>query len=375
MFGKKSKDSSAAAPRPESGKVKASKPQRRITAKSSPNFFAAHVEKVALALLLGLAGYLIYGSLAVDTLPSTRTPDSLNRQAQDLMTKVNQESHWENILPEREQYVRHQFHQNAKAARKPAQPNLYAFGKLEPPTVREVLGKRTDPQMFPVEQVHVRNVFGTLATAERVSDRNAKDPFADFEDAEPLGRRTPPRERPRPGVRGGDAEGLGQPSGGTAQVRRLHASYDLGAQFGMGAGSMGDGSMGAGRHGAARRFADLGYSAGDPNRLSDTTGPTYRLGSRPVLFNVITALVLIAAMRRSLTRPLPTRVDSCRSGPAGLFECRNSTGRRHRRTRPGSQGRGVKTIITRKDIHNLPIEQRWASHFLQKRQLDVPCPR
>ncbi|MBX3421630.1 MAG: hypothetical protein KF752_08750 [Pirellulaceae bacterium] len=374
MFGKKKTNAAPAAAAPSAniktkGKGKSSKGNRRVTAKSGPNFLLAHAEKLVLATIVGFVGFLMYRSLSLETLPASRNPETLQRQSQDLLNKVSQESHWEEILPERQQYTRHQFHQNAKASRIPAQPSLYSIGKLDPPTVRELYAKRTDPAIFAPEQLHVQNVFAALAVSERVNDPNAKTPFDKYDDADPIGRK-PTRDRP---TRDKDEQPT---SGGPTSIRRLPPRYDLGAPFGGtmgGAGGSIDGLSGS--LGGPMRGSDFDPQSGGSRKLGQSSGPSYRLASRPVIFNAITALVPHRKMAQEYfdafanTGTLLSERDTPRYLNVEVQRV-DVTGSPYLEIKEDQW----KTILTLREIARLPLDLNWATHWPEESRLTSPMP-
>lgn len=376
MFGKKkSADSSAPSPSGSSkSKSKRSSAKiKRVTAKGAPNVFVQHFEKMLLGLIVGLCGFLFYRSLTTETLPSNRTPEALSRQAQELLNKVKTENHWDQILPNVQQYTRHQFHTDAKAARTPVEATAYATGRFEPPTVRELYGKRSDPEIFPPMEVHVRNVFGALATAEKMTDANRKDPFDQYLDAPPVGKKVvkPKTNRnPRPGE-----EGV-EPTTPT-NIRVLKAQYDLGVQIGLGAGAIDPsgtgGRMGGGLGGRIGGSFGGNNASGDGG-LNDTQGPSYRLGTRPVSFNVITALIPHAKHVEEFQRAIFSSGTYLpgRDYPTYLnFEIQRAdvTGTKTQEV-PEDQW---KTIISYKDMLALPQKWNWATQSTEGR-LAPPVP-
>lgn len=365
MFGKKkSVDSAAPAPSgPSKSKSKKSSTKiKRVTAKAAPNVFVQHFEKMLLGLIVGLAGFLFYRSLSTETLPSNRTPEALSRQAQELLTKVKTENHWDQILPNVQQYTRHQFHTDSKAARTPVEATDYAMGRLEPPTVRELYGKRSDPELFAPIEVHVRHVFGALATSEKMTDANRKDPYEQYVDAPAPGKkavRPKPNRNPRPGE-----EVVEQTT--PTNVRVLKAEYDLGVQIqsGLGAGAIDSDGMGRMSGGMSGR-SGASFGSSNPTGeggLNDNAGPSYRLGSRPVSFNVITGLIPHAKQVEEFQRAIYSSGTylAGRDYPTYLtFEIQRAdvTNAKNQEI-PEEQW---KTIIRGIDMRDLPIKLKWAT--------------
>lgn len=415
MFGKK-KNKEADSPNPAESKkktkAKASSSKNRVTANRGPNFFAAHIEKVIMVIVAGLAGFLVYRNVSLPTLPDTQTPEQLAGEAQNLLNKVRNESHWEAIYAEREQFDRHKFHADTLEARHPADPTNYAIGRLEPSAVKEHYEQRTDPVLLPAEQIVVRNVSGTLGTWVLVNDRN-RDPFLDIKDADPIGRKSDSSRNNRRGGGGNnrpDSEEspFGPGANTTPQRRTLKAKYDLGAQLGSTMGGMGGmGGMDSGGRGGDAGMGPGGFGMGDsggepgadtgmgpgrtdndvggillgsgPQRsstgelLSDQQRIRYRLGSTPVVFNSITALIPHRKNEEEYFRAF-SRTGTFLSGrdiPVYLgievqrVEVTNNPGREIKEEE-------WKTILTNREIQDIPKKLRWATHLPDMRPKLIP---
>lgn len=423
MFGKKKTETASSAPTEKKAKSKAKSAasKSRVTANRGPNFFIAHIEKMGLVLIAALAGFLLYRSVSQPTLPDSQTPSHLAGEAQNLLNKVRNESHWDAMYPEREAYERQKFHASTLQARKPADPSNYAIGKLEPPSIKEQYEQRTDPAILPAEQVFVRNISGTLGTWVLVSDKN-RDPYLDMEDAEPIGRRSGSNRSRGSGPGGSDRSSGSQESDGgqgfesgmtnsSAQRRKLKAKYDLGAQFGsVGAGGMGgmgdDGGSGMGLGGGSFDPGGGGDSRGGEGRggggggtgtssaenevggillgsarqrsnggelLNDQQRIRYRLSSQPVVFNSITALIPHRKNEEQFFRAF-SRTGTFMAGrdiPVYLgieVQRVEVTGDPNR----AIQEDEWKTILTNKEISETPKKHRWATHLPDLRPKPIP---
>jgi hypothetical protein len=427
MFGKKKSATDAGGAENKGSKKKTSKPRPRVTANRKPNFFVAHAEKMILFAIVAVAGWLMYSSLSGESLSSSQTPEQLSSEAQNLLNQVRNDSHWEAIYSEREQYDRHQFHDDTLFARKPAVPENYAIGRLDPPSVREQYEQRGDPDIFPAEQVYVHNVGSTMAVWVQVTDRNP-DPFESLEDSEPIGQKGRGRSssgrgnQGRGGEGGGpfggppgmgpDDDGFGGAGGRGQRTRRLKAKYDLGVQFGstgvgaggmggfgpgddpggdgmglggmgMGGGGMGMGGPGGGGLGGTGGGDTGGIGLGGPpgggigggdgGLLSEDPGIRYRLGSVPVIFNSITALIPHRknAVQFHETFSRTGTFMPGRDTPAylGIEVQRVDVTDDPSRQVEESEW---KTVLTNKEIQETPKTHRWATHVPKQRPRQVP---
>ncbi len=310
MFGKKKKDADAGADSTstvESAapiKSKSSKPKKQ-SLKGGPNILVAHIEKVGLFALAGLGAFLAYNSFSAPGLEQSKSdPNKLKSQASELLTKVQNENHWDAIKEERLKFAEKpdKFRSDVVKTREPVKGSIYPMRDLEPSVQKDILEKRRDPKILPAQDLVAKSVVGTIAIAVKDPKENA-DPFSTLEDADPIKR--PGQQRRREDENPGT-----EPTQTQKPKRRLKATYDLGAQFvipgaggaagGMDGGSEGlggglGGGMGGGRGGAGGGMgggegggAGVGGGAG----LGEgSKGPSHRVGTMPVFFNSITALI------------------------------------------------------------------------------------
>lgn len=322
MFGKKK-------PKAESAEVTVVKPaaptkakkQAKLRGKGEPNFFAAHIEKIALALFVGLAGYFIYSGISTPGYPTNRAPDSLKEDARRVLNQVVSEDHWPAIAPDRA--VETNFEQAAMLARRPTNPDDYSFGTLDP-TGQGALRKRTDPVIFAPEKLVVKAVVGSMAIQ---IPNETPDPFENFENADKVEvrRRQSNNNNRQNNLYGdtGSTPGTGmRPMGpgesdenAAPRIRVMNSKYNLGVPVGMsgggmegsgmmgsgmmGSGMMGSGMMGSGSGGAmgpGSGGAMMGPGAGGGGGGGGLGGtranaPKEKVSSQPVIFVAGTALV------------------------------------------------------------------------------------
>lgn len=298
--------------------AKAKSPKRKNTlAKGGPGFFAAHVEKIIMAVSLAAVAYLVYAGFSTPGYESSAVPEKLERDAKELMTQISQD-HWEQISADPERKVEHDFANRAAEARRPTNPSVYDSAVWDPKPLG-VFEKRGDPALFPPEQLVVTTIAGALAVEV---PRDEADPYESLEDAEPIkSKQRKDTSRTRRGGRGGaggDAASMGggaggdygseadmMAGGGTAgasgaeKQRFLSPDYNLGVIL-SGAGGAGMGGYG-GAEGSGAMMGGMGPAGGAGSTapsirdgLKDRNkdrGPQFKISSRGVLFNAITAVV------------------------------------------------------------------------------------
>ena len=305
MFGKKEKAEKAEKPAKPVKETKASAKPKKAKAvssgKSGPNFFAAHIEKLIMALIVAAAGYFVYDGISRQGYPADREPTTLSQNSNQVLQQIS-EDHWPAIAAERE--IKHAFVPEVEKARKPTNPDSYAIGSLRESSggPRELRG---DPKILPPEQLVVNCVSGPIAIEV---PKETVDPFDAFQDAERItnGRRPPRRNQNEEEEE--DEDKIKPPP------RRLMSKYDLGAQIGamlgMGAaggegmdgmgggmgmggmgmgggrGGMGSGGMGAGGMGEGGAANAGGGLGGNRDR-----GPKTKVASQGAIFVAATALV------------------------------------------------------------------------------------
>ena len=332
MFGKKKVKDEDGAPEAlaeatakggKAAKSKKAKKSKKVVNQRGPGFFAQHLEKMLMALVIGGVGYFFYAGFSADGYNSSRTPDDLKSKSNNALTQIKQD-HWDAIKDEEERKVEIAYVENTKKAREPiAYDNWetkppYVWG--EPPS--DSYERRGDPTLLPPEQLIVMNVNGALAVQV---PKEAPDPYEDFKDAEKIEKkgRSSRRRRGDGGTQGyggdggyGGMEGMGGEMDGmegmggdgmygsgdatNANQRRLSADYDLGAPINtnsraaggmMGGGMMGGegyGGMMGGMSGAGSTVP--GGRDGLENKQRDR-GPKVKVASKPVIFNAITAVM------------------------------------------------------------------------------------
>ncbi len=323
MFGKKDKDASATAEKPVKEKpVKAKKEKpikekaakapkvkkaKVITGQAGPNFFAAHVEKVVLAVAVGLTGYLVYAGFATPGYQKDRSHTGLKSSAEDAIRKIS-EDHWEEIAPTR--IYNHNFKALAEEARRGTNYDKYQIDSFDP-GARGVYDKRGDPTILPPEQIVAKCLVGAF-----VSEVPAEtpDPFDKVDNAERIrARGQKDNSNNAKNNRNKDEEEEEEKAKATF-TRRLSSKYDLGApvgtngssgesggyggygggedmgmgsgmgKMGGGGGMMGSGGMGSGGAGGNQADGKLG----DPNK---DRRPKTRLSSQTQVVVAATALV------------------------------------------------------------------------------------
>ena len=101
MFGKKKDaDASAEAAPAKAAKPKKSKKKAAIT-KGGPGFFALHIEKMLMVVVLGAVGYVVYMGTGLKSISESDTPSSLESDANNYISQIKQD-HWEAILEQEE---------------------------------------------------------------------------------------------------------------------------------------------------------------------------------------------------------------------------------------------------------------------------------
>lgn len=232
MFGKKEKAEKPAKPAKAASKPKKSKGSS--SGKSGPNFFAAHIEKLVMGLVVAAAGYLVYAGISGKGYPTDREPGSLSQDSSQVLQQIS-EDHWPALATERD--VKHAFVPEVEKSRRATEADQYAIGSLREASSgpRELRG---DPKILPPEQLVVKCVSGAIAIEV---PNETPDPFEAFEDADRIieGRR-PPRNRNTSAEEEDDEDKIKPPP------RRLFSKYDLGAQIGAMLGMGGEGGMGMG---------------------------------------------------------------------------------------------------------------------------------
>ncbi|GIW98112.1 MAG: hypothetical protein KatS3mg111_1445 [Pirellulaceae bacterium] len=321
MFGKKKKtgDEAAEGTTPAKKASQGSSGRKNSLNKGGPNFLALHIEKMILGVIVLVTAYLIYAGAGAEKYPQDRQPEKLAQEADNLLTQIRQD-HWPAIAEERQ--VEHEFARLAEEARRPIDPGKWDSGEIVwEPKPAGSFEKRGDPKIYPPEELVVHNVFGALAVEV---PKDAPDPYEGWENAEPIKPKQSTNRRGRGRGRGGEggfggeagygagygAEGyggMGPATGpgtgmtGPQAVRTLSAKYDLGAPVGKTA--MTGGAMGGyGEEGMGYPMGPtmgptsgptMGGARGSRDGLGtrEERGPTVKVGSQPVIFNAITAIV------------------------------------------------------------------------------------
>ncbi|HEV7281273.1 MAG TPA: hypothetical protein VGN57_13800 [Pirellulaceae bacterium] len=186
-------------------------------------FFLFHSEKVLLVLaFVALAAFfaLGYGGESFD---SSKTPDALKTQVEQVKSKLKVNT-WETVAVEPERVAPTNHARRAKVARTPVSDQFYVGPVLDTPIFKELV-KRTDPDVYPPEQIEVAVAIG--AVAQRTPRGGAiQDTLADAVDPEIEAPRQP-RSRNQ---RGAAATPYG--SGGEMMME--------GSPYGAGPGGYGD---------------------------------------------------------------------------------------------------------------------------------------
>lgn len=309
---------------PKAPKAKGSK-RKNSLAKDGPGFFAAHIEKMIMAVTLAGVAYLVYAGFSAPGFDTAAVPEKLESDSKDLLNQIRQD-HWAEIAVEPERQVKHDFASQVAEARKPTDPSLYDNGVWDPKP-NNVFEKRGDPTLYPPEQLIVKCVSGALAV-EVPAD--SVDPYDAWDDAEPIRPKQRKSRNSRSGGMGGDGAGgygamggegagyggdmggyggmAGGPGAATPK-RYLKADYNRGVSVGgmAGAGGMMGGGMmggygggeggGMGGYGGMMAGPGGGVGAGTPairnglNEKNKDRQPKIKVGSRGTIFNAITAVV------------------------------------------------------------------------------------
>lgn len=302
MFGKKNKAEAAEKPAKAVKEKAPSKPKAKkskvSSGKSGPNFFAAHVEKLILGLVVAAAGYVIYDGISRKGYPNDRQPTGLNQSASDALQQISVD-HTEALFAERE--IKHAFVSEVEKSRRPIQPEQYPWDSLQNENSGGPRELRGDPKVLPPEQLVVKCVSGAIAVEV---PKEATDPFDAFEDAPRITTKKPPKTNKKDADEN-DEDEIKPPA------RRLLSKYDLGAPIGglpagmsgmMGGGMMGgsmmggmEGSMGSGMGGSGMGgMSGMGGatgSAGGGLGANKNLGPKTKVASQGAIFVAATALV------------------------------------------------------------------------------------
>jgi hypothetical protein len=302
--------------------VKAKK-SKASSGKSGPNFFAAHIEKLMLGLVVAAAGYVVYDGISRKGYPADREPTALNQSAGQVLQQIS-EDHWPAIEAERE--VKHNFKGSADIARRPTNADLYSIDVLDPQP-GGVLEKRGDPKLLAPEQLVAQCVSGAIAIEV---PNETPDPLDAFENAERIkargGRNPSGNRRPNENTGAADDEDEDKIK---PPARRLLSKYDLGAPIGamaagMGMGGEGMGGMGMGAMGGmggeamggmggmgmgSRGSGGMGVGEGAPGTGAGgglgndrDRGPKTKIASQGSIFVAATALVQHKQMAEEFER-------------------------------------------------------------------------
>ena len=324
MFGKKDKAEKPAKAEKAPGKTKKSK-GGSSSGKSGPNFFAAHIEKLIMGVVVAAAGYLVYAGFSGAGYPTDRDPSSLSQSSSQVLQQIS-EDHWPAIAAERE--VKHSFVPDVEKARRPTDADSYAIGSLREASSgpRELRG---DPKVLPPEQLVLRCVSGAIAIEV---PKETPDPFEAFEDADRITNSRRPQRRNNQPEEEDDEDKIKPPP------RRLLSKYDLGAQIGamlgmageggmgmggmgmggMGMGGMGDmgggmgmggSGMGMGGMGEGGMAGGAGAGAGGGLGNNRDRGPKTKIASQGAIFVAATALVRHKEMFEEFERQLKNSGD------------------------------------------------------------------
>lgn len=146
-------------------------------------FFLFHAEKVLLVLaFVALATFfaLGYGGESFD---SSKSPDALKTQVEQVKGKLKQDT-WGNVAEQPERIAPTNHQTRAKVARNRVSEDVYQSPVLDTPVFKELV-KRTDPDIYPPEQIEVAVSIGAVAQrtprGEKVVDKlqDAVDPKID----------------------------------------------------------------------------------------------------------------------------------------------------------------------------------------------------
>lgn len=303
MFGKKKNKEQAEGAPIEDAPVKEAKKGKKAKkgfSKGGPGFFASHVEKIVMGVVLAGVGYFIYSGMREKGLGETKDPTKLKQTSQTLGTDIKK-NHWDAIKADRldvlEEIPEGEFPKLVNKIRSPIPFDSYALKPMDltpPPPI-----PRDDPKIFPAESLLATSVFGALAIEVPIE---APDQYDALEDAEPLKKKGSSRSSRRggggAGGPGGDAGGygggmyggmggpgggggyggeggMGGPGGGGAAeadppARKLTASYDLGAPIGSAGAAAA--AAGGGMYGGGGYGDDGGMGMGAGGGMGDMMG-------------------------------------------------------------------------------------------------------
>ncbi len=323
MFGKKDKAEKAVKAEKPAKVVKEkapaktkSKKSKASSGKSGPNFFAAHVEKLILGVVVAATGYVIYDGISRKGYPTDRQPTSLNQSAGDALQQISVD-HTEAIFAERE--IKHAFVPEVEKSRRPIEWKKFSLGSLQNENSSGPVELRGDPKILPPEQLVVKCVSGAVAIEV---PKETPDPFEVFEDAPriTIKKPKPPKNKEEPEE---DEDKIKPPA------RRLMSKYDLGAPIGAMGGMMGGmeggmgmgmgGSMGGGMGGMDGGRGGMGSGMGMGGApggggggglgANKNLGPKTKVASQAQIFVAATALVRHKEMSEEFERQLKNSGD------------------------------------------------------------------
>ncbi|MGB7345769.1 MAG: hypothetical protein WBD20_16250 [Pirellulaceae bacterium] len=202
------------------------------------DFFIYHVEKIILALVVAISGFLIFSGLGKEHITAQYQPDAIAQQAQQVKSSVD-DDHSDAILKDRKSDfdIPHAITIRANPVDKTGYdlPNVF-----DPPSGSDGTGvKRQDPTISTPIALRVQGV----ATAIAFRSPAGNYPLKDLEPADPLEviekkEKKAPRERRRRGGSGMEEMDYGGSDGGEMDYGMDMMEMDMGMMDPMGTAGM-----------------------------------------------------------------------------------------------------------------------------------------
>ncbi|MCA9162788.1 MAG: hypothetical protein KDA62_07405 [Planctomycetales bacterium] len=206
-------------------------PKKVNTAGSAPKggpqqIMAEHGEKMALALVIAVFGFLIYSGYQVKGLEKNDTPTTLEQLVDAARTHANEDMSTD-VMADRPAETNYRAW--VDESRRPTDPTLYSLQQPWAPLPPSRKIRRADPELLAPVKIEVTSVFASLATKRQGSEVDA---IAELPPAPPRKVEAPeaPRPRPRPRTR--------RPRGGeSGEYMPYDASEAMGGSPDSGEGS------------------------------------------------------------------------------------------------------------------------------------------
>ncbi len=170
MFGKK--NASGAKP----------KPKKSVKQGPKVNFFAAHAEKLVLAVVVALTAFLVYDGFGGKGYDQSRKPPQLAEKAQSVSNNIKNGDPWPAIkeaIKDQVAVPEQGYTPKTEAARLPTDERIYGSLALGGAGV-QTLVKRGDPALSAPIKLVGQSVMGLIAVE---ANDEYVDPFEDFLDA------------------------------------------------------------------------------------------------------------------------------------------------------------------------------------------------